>query len=35
VNHEDKLHVHLFTILTFVWLQLCQLTPWSHSAVVF
>jgi len=30
-NSEDgkrELHVHLFTILASVWLQLCQLTSW-------
>ena len=34
-NSEDgkcELHVHSFTILTSVWLQLRQLTPWLHSA---
>jgi len=36
-NSEDgkcELHVHSFTILASVWLQLCQLTPWWHSAEV-
>ena len=36
-NSEDgkcELHLHSFTILTSMWLQLRQLMPWLHSAEV-